>query len=900
MVFEENVFSENINYNNFNIFIRDLSIPINTNIKHMIEDMVLDKNRKEEKGKKSSKKKHIKKSELIIKEQNEKRRQKLIDKDNQFIEFSIENLDLKNPYIDFNKLKTEEGKLNFKLELFNKYYKNPKYLHHTLNLYFHLKDTDQNKLSEKQINLFIKFNKKLEKYDCKFYMFDKLGHLLPPLNFWDKGEMKLDNWQIDIITRINKNESILIKAPTSSGKTFISLSAGIFHTRVLYVCPAKPVAYQIGAHFKKMNYKVHFLIDGHAHLPISSSTTIFIGTPDIIEKYLYRIGTHFDYVVYDEIHNINQYYENIIRLLNCNFLALSATISNSEELFNQLKNISTKDIFYFEYTERFINQQRYIWYNNNLNKLHPCVCLDTNNFESFNEINFTPNDLANLFTKLESEFENTEIEDEIDAISPDNYFKEDRLLPLNDSKVYEKLLKEKMREFSNNYPFKINKIINDYRKFEGINSNTCEDDFIELFQACKQKKLLPMLFFHTDEGTVNEIFHSINKKLHSLEIENYPYHYDILEKKNNYYHNYSSRREAYKNNIKIKTNDPRTEITEKLENFDKSEKDKYILYVSNYYDKCLLKCTDLQKKNLYEEKNTFLKNPDFRKQDIFKKHSKFTFTENEPMSGDEIRTIKKEILKSTGIKINYEDPLFQLLKRGIGIYTKNNSSEYNWIVQRLLSEKKLAIVLSDRTLCLGIDLPIRTTCLTGYKNSNFTKEDYLQMAGRAGRRGKDNQGNIIFHNIDNYLELMKGNLPKIHFQNKRLSSNYSVLKLINKNINIDKLNMNHKLDNKYTNDKLKLIWYLRNIENSLQFIDDLEINEKKLFTISDKQNYVLNLLFDLCNLDKEKYSIKYSTLLFDTNLKNIKLLCKDICNSIHKIKYKYIYDSCLSIFNHIN
>ena len=893
MVFEEYVFSENINYDNFNIFIRDLSTPINTNIKHMIEDIPKVDSKKE----KVSKKKHVKKAEIIIREQNERRKKLLIENDYKMIEFSIENLNLKNPYDDFNKLKTDEGRLKFKIKLFNKYYKNSKYLHHTLNLYFHLKNTDKSKLDEKQINLFDKFNKKLKKYDYKFYMFDKLGHLLPPLNFWDKGEMKLDDWQINIINRINNSESILIKAPTSSGKTFISISAGIFHKKVLYVCPAKPVAYQIGAQFKKMNFKVHFLIDGHAHLSFSENTNIFIGTPDIIEKYLYKIGTNFNYVVYDEIHNINQYYENIIRILNCNFLALSATISNSDELLNQLKNIYSKDIFYFEYNERFINQQRYIW-TNNLNKLHPCVCLDTDNFKSFNEITFTPNDLADLFNKLENEFEDTDLEDEIDNISPDNYFKEDRILTLNDTKIYEKMIKNKLREYYLKYPSKINKILNDYKINYEIKRDT--NDFIKLFQTCKKGRLLPMLLFHTNEDTINEIFHIINDKLKELESDNYPYHYDILEMKNKYYDEYLSRRYMFKNNIKIKTNDPRTEISEKLDNFDRSEKDKYIVAVSNYYDKCSLKCNDYQKKNLLEEKNIFLKNPSFRKQDIFKKHHKFTFTNNEPMSGEEIKSIRREIFKSTGIKINYEDPLFQLLKRGIGIYTENNSSEYNWIVQRLLNEKKLGIVLSDRTLCLGIDLPIRTTCLTGYKSSSFTKEDYLQMAGRAGRRGKDNQGNIIFHNIENYLELMKGELPEICFQNKELSKNYSILKLLNKNINLSKLNIKDNITKNYSNDKYKLIWYLRNINNSIEFVENLEQTEKKLFIINDKEKYILNLIFEMLNLNKEKYNLKYSILEFDNNMKNVKLVCKDICNSIHKIKYKYIYENCLKIFKHIN
>ena len=50
--------------------------------------------------------------------------------------------------------------------------------------------------------------------------------------------------------------------------------------------------------------------------------------------------------------------------------------------------------------------------------------------------------------------------------------------------------------------------------------------------------------------------------------------------------------------------------------------------------------------------------------DEFVKHKDFCFTSQEPnVSSDEIRNIRKQIHKTTGKKIDYEDPLFQLLKR---------------------------------------------------------------------------------------------------------------------------------------------------------------------------------------------------------------------------------------------
>ena len=155
------------------------------------------------------------------------------------------------------------------------------------------------------------------------------------------------------------------------------MSAGILHKKIIYVCPAKPVAYQVGAHFVNMGYKVHFILDNISHFSYSPQTNIFIGTPNEIENSLIRLGTTFDYAVFDEIHNVNKaedgdIYENLIKLLKCNFLALSATIKNIEYLVDKLKDINPNlKINYVEYNQRFINHQRWVWKNEGLKKLHP-------------------------------------------------------------------------------------------------------------------------------------------------------------------------------------------------------------------------------------------------------------------------------------------------------------------------------------------------------------------------------------------------------------------------------------------------------------------------------------------------------------------------------------------------
>ena len=99
--------------------------------------------------------------------------------------------------------------------------------------------------------------------------------------------------------------------------------------------------------------------------------------------------------------------------------------------------------------------------------------------------------------------------------------------------------------------------------------------------------------------------------------------------------------------------------------------------------------------------------------------------------------------------------------------------EYKWILQRLMDEKKIGIVISDRTL-FGDYLPIFGVLLGLPGSKSFTVDDYLQMSGRAGRRGKDDRGNTVFYNLD-YQRLMKGVLPTIVGSDKKLPGNYKSL-----------------------------------------------------------------------------------------------------------------------------
>ena len=897
----------NLDKQNFSLFIRDLSHTLNSNLKHIIEDTIKDDTKDNvQKGHKGQKKKNpVKKKADIIREQQDIiRKKKLIDDDYKKIEFMKNSIDLNNPFKNFNNLKTEEGICKFKCILLNNYWdqkEKNKYMKFIITLYFNLKDNYEKEYKE----LIGKIGSKLDNYEYKLYMMKELGYLLPPLNFWDSVEKRLDSWQKDVINFVNAKESVLVKAPTSAGKTFIAMSTGILHKKIIYVCPAKPVAYQVGSHFILMGYKVHYLLDDLCFQSFDTKTNIFVGTPKCIEDNIHKIGNDFDYAVFDEIHNLDKeddgnVYENLIKLLNCNFLALSATIGNIEYLKGIFDKINpTKKINYIEYNKRFINHQRYIYQNNSLKKLHPICSTQYDDLnENFikNSLSFTPNDCSTLWEYIEENID----DDLIEGLSPDEYFTEDKLLTLDDCLQYELMLKKFIVNLEDRE--EQTDLLNHFR--ENIISDKA-NNVVEFLRECKDKDMLPMIVFNTSIETCKKIFYDIYENLHSTELEYYPHHYDILEKKGELFDKHLEDRETFKSKIKISksSTDARNEITEKMEKYDKRAEEKYVNDMNTYFDHCqnTIKKSDKMKKqqlkNLEKEMIKFNTNPDFHKIDIFQKHEDFCFTMKEPMSGDTIRDIRREIMKTLGVKIPYEHPIFQMLKRGVGLYIESMPDEYKWILQKLMSKRDIGVIISDRTLCLGIDLPIRTSCLMNYgEKDTFTNTDYLQMSGRAGRRGMDDRGNVIFYGDIDYLSMMKGVLPCLEGSVKSLSENYKVLKEISR---IDPTSI---FDNFIHSERKivplkgelgdikneRLLYQLREYD-SFEFVKGIKNLERKMFDLTndfDKEMFILDKISTLIGIESIK--TEYKSNKIDENVETI------------LVNFKELYEIIIHVYNNLN
>ena len=73
----------------------------------------------------------------------------------------------------------------------------------------------------------------------------------------------------------------------------------------------------------------------------------------------------------------------------------------------------------------------------------------------------------------------------LDSISPDEYFKGSGMLSLDDCRDYERVLKNKMIELSNDYPDEIQEVFDSFKVKEDTKSNK---DFISFIRETKDRK----------------------------------------------------------------------------------------------------------------------------------------------------------------------------------------------------------------------------------------------------------------------------------------------------------------------------------------------------------------------------------------------------------------------------
>lgn len=901
---ENKLFFEQYDDQEINLIMRDLSIHEKLDVKELFKNY--------KKSELSRKKKHKTNADKIISE-NKKRIEELNkSRDDERLEY-FNNLETLSPAIlnEISHFKTKYGKNRMKMKLLKiAYTKNiSKYM---INLYLQvLSNSYSNKAETK---LMSRITRQMKKIDYKRIQFEHLSNELSPLDFYNDYEKKLDSWQIKTLSCIDKGQSVLVCAPTSCGKTWLSIYPGIIGKRVLFVVPTTALVYQVSALFTKFGASICMISSDFSYG--NPDNNVIIGTPKDIEDKLPVLGTNFDIIVYDEIHNLSNpifgnFYERLVKIFkDIQILALSATIGNPRKLIKWFDDISNRKMTLITYSTRFLNLQRHLFHTNSLHKIHPISCLtieDINPVFLLNNLPMTPYDCIVLYDALSETFN-----DEVSHLDVNKVFTEDNTrLSLDDARTYEVLLKEELIKLKEKYPEKIQNLLKKYYIQEPITENI---NLYNLFKQIKHNNLTPCIVFQQNTTYCKDIFTKLVGYLEKLEELNYPYHYVNLEYAEECYKNAIEEKAKYKKTIKFdkdfvgnKTEALEEMLDKKWESLTNQFGQKWDIQYkkqiaaikkTSYSDKI----KSIQLSNLKKEYINFTSTLTLKHVDIFQKHPDFCLNTSSPMTANKIREIRNTIRKKLQITVSYTNVFMQGLKRGIGIYTVDMPPVYNMIVQQLAQTGTLGYVIADVSLALGINMPFRSSCILGYNDSvNFEIDNYLQMIGRSGRRGMDSEGHIIYANVD-WKNLMKGELSEINSKYKNIE-NYNILQKLNPSFNelsnkvysniLDPIYKEKQcvIRNTTYSEETKniLLWKLRKYNHCIEYFINNLLDTEMEYRIAINSNTTIKLLTYLSTIfidqpsDVEAYIKSNQVSEFTKYTKNILLF-----NKLPEDNYEYI------------
>ncbi|KAH6657648.1 rRNA-processing arch domain-containing protein [Truncatella angustata] len=138
--------------------------------------------------------------------------------------------------------------------------------------------------------------------------------------------------------------------------------------------------------------------------------------------------------------------------------------------------------------------------------------------------------------------------------------------------------------------------------------------------------------------------------------------------------------------------------------------------------------------------------------------SKFSFND------DSEKAMTRKVFTSAIESLSVEDrelPQIQnilpLLEKGIGVHHSGLLPILKETIEILFQEGLIKVLFATETFSIGLNMPAKTVVFTQVKKFDgttrrpLTSSEYIQMAGRAGRRGLDDRG-IVIMMIDDKLE----------------------------------------------------------------------------------------------------------------------------------------------------
>ena len=191
-----------------------------------------------------------------------------------------------------------------------------------------------------------------------------------------------------------------------------------------------------------------------------------------------------------------------------------------------------------------------------------------------------------------------------------------------------------------------------------------------------------------------------------------------------------------------------------------------------------------------------------------------------------------------------------LLEKGIAYHHSGMLPVLKEIVEILFGRGLVKVLFATETFAVGINMPTKTVVFTSYRKMDdrsptkrmLTPSEYTQMAGRAGRRGKDDKGIVIYLPIgypETAIEvqtMMTGLHTEVHSQ---MDFHYSyILSSIQSGKNlqtdsywaIERRKDIERVQEKIEEERKKLVTFEENVE--LELAKRFEIETNLLATVN--------------------------------------------------------------------
>ncbi|KAI0310815.1 hypothetical protein OF83DRAFT_1252292 [Amylostereum chailletii] len=605
-----------------------------------------------------------------------------------------------------------------------------------------------------------------------------------------------DAWQREVLDCLDQKDcSVLVVAPTSAGKTFISFYAMERVLRdsddgiLVYVAPTKAlvnqVAAEVYARFSKdlngrtcwaihtRDYRIHDPQKCQILVTVPEMLAIMLLSPPLARTWTPRIKR----IILDEIHTIGQHeggavWEQILLLAPCPIIGLSATVGEPEAFNSWLQSVQEAKGYghrFIHHPHRYSHLRKFAYFPQLLTGkgglvsndktlpiakpaqfrgldqvkstgvmrfLHPVASLGFGATAIPSDLSLEASDVLDVYTALSALGQDT-VDMDHSQLNPVKFFSSTELIRQQDVLAYEAAIKNVLAPMittsdvlDDSSPLqrivaRLNDPVLAQANMDVLNTPPTRDVFtsglIHLLSDLHVEGDLPALLFNFDRNHCEVMATRLCEHLESTEAE-------------------------------WRENSP--EWQRKLAQWE------------------LWKSRDKERERRAEREKKTKKDPDGdnnpRQTDDRSWESSFDPDEPAPQfsfAGRYTAFSKvdlEEEIRALRWRSSIPEWAYRALQRGIGVHHSGMNKGYRSLVERLFRVRFLRVVIATGTLALGINAPTKTSVFCG--DSPFlTALTYRQCAGRAGRRGYDTLGRVVFYGIplDRLHRVILSKLPRL-------------------------------------------------------------------------------------------------------------------------------------------